>query len=150
MKIRVLFFVCFTFCLVFAGCAAVKEVLPLPKPQRQPIYPAYNGPKAKITLADFDVKAAKATAEVCADLRRHMLSALSDSGRFRLIDRQQSGAVLAASNVSGLVSSLVPLALGWVAERYNLQVTMWLLLLGPVALLLGLPRNSGRSATERE
>jgi FSR family fosmidomycin resistance protein-like MFS transporter len=62
----------------------------------------------------------------------------------------QSGAVLAASNVSGLVSSLFPLALGWVAQRYNLQVTMWLLILGPVALLLGLPRNLGRSSTERD
>jgi FSR family fosmidomycin resistance protein-like MFS transporter len=62
----------------------------------------------------------------------------------------QSGAVLAASNVSGLVSSLFPLALGWVAQRYNLQVTMWLLILGPVALLLGLPRNSGRPSTERD
>jgi FSR family fosmidomycin resistance protein-like MFS transporter len=61
----------------------------------------------------------------------------------------QSGSVLAVSNVSGLAGSLIPLALGWVAERYNLQVTMWLLILGPVALLLGLPRASGRP-TERD
>jgi FSR family fosmidomycin resistance protein-like MFS transporter len=56
----------------------------------------------------------------------------------------QSGSVLAVSNVSGLIGSLIPLALGWVAERYNLQVTMWLLLLGPIALILGLPRATGR------
>jgi FSR family fosmidomycin resistance protein-like MFS transporter len=62
----------------------------------------------------------------------------------------KSGAVLALSNVSGLVSSLIPLALGWLAERYNLQVSMWLLILGPVALLLGLPRNSGMSPAERD
>jgi FSR family fosmidomycin resistance protein-like MFS transporter len=61
----------------------------------------------------------------------------------------KSGAALAVSNVSGLVGSLIPLALGWVAERYNLQVTMWLLILGPVALLLGLPRALGRP-TERD
>jgi FSR family fosmidomycin resistance protein-like MFS transporter len=61
----------------------------------------------------------------------------------------QSGAALAVSNVSGLVGGLIPLALGWVAQQYNLQVSMWLLLLGPVALLLGLPRTSGRP-TERD
>ncbi len=68
MKIRVLFFVCLVFCLVFSGCAAVKQVLPLPKPKGQDIFPAYSGPKAKITLADFDVKAAKATGGVIAEM----------------------------------------------------------------------------------
>jgi MFS transporter, FSR family, fosmidomycin resistance protein len=62
----------------------------------------------------------------------------------------QSGAAVAVSSVAGLAGSLIPLALGWVAERYNLQVTMWLLLLGPVALLLGLPRPLGRASAERD
>lgn len=53
----------------------------------------------------------------------------------------QSGTSIAVDNISSLVGSLIPLGLGWVAQRYNLQVTMWLLLLGPLALLVGVPRN---------
>jgi len=47
---------------------------------------------------------------------------------------------LAVKNVSGLAAGFIPLALGLIAQRLGLQVAMWLLLLGPVALLIGLPR----------
>jgi FSR family fosmidomycin resistance protein-like MFS transporter len=57
----------------------------------------------------------------------------------------QSGTALAAKNLSGLVGSLLPIALGWLAKEYNLQLSMWLLLLGPIALLLGLPVRSEES-----
>lgn len=50
----------------------------------------------------------------------------------------RSGVALAVKNLSGLVAGLTPLLLGWVAQEYNLQVTMWLLIAGPVALLIGL------------
>ncbi len=50
----------------------------------------------------------------------------------------QSGTVMAVDNLFGLVGGLVPLGLGLLAERVGLQTTMWLLLLGPVALLAGL------------
>lgn len=53
----------------------------------------------------------------------------------------QSGTALAVNNVSGLVGSLLPLGLGWVAERFGLGVSMWLLLAGPIALLVGIPRS---------
>ena len=53
----------------------------------------------------------------------------------------QSGTALAVKNVSGMVAGFIPLALGLIAQRFNLQVAMWLLLLGPVALLIGLPRG---------
>ncbi len=53
----------------------------------------------------------------------------------------QSGTVMAVGNVFGLVGALVPLGLGLVAERFDLTVTMWLLLLGPLALLVGIPRG---------
>jgi MFS transporter, FSR family, fosmidomycin resistance protein len=52
----------------------------------------------------------------------------------------QSGAALAVKNVSGLIGGLIPLALGLIAQQFGLPVAMWLLLLGPVALLVGLPR----------
>ena len=51
----------------------------------------------------------------------------------------QSGTVaMTLGNVFGLAGSLAPLALGAYAEAYGLGPMMWLLALGPVALLLGL------------
>lgn len=52
----------------------------------------------------------------------------------------RSGTVLAVYNIFSLGGALLPWALGWTAERVGLQVAMWLLALGPIALLLGLPR----------
>lgn len=61
----------------------------------------------------------------------------------------RSGAALAVKNVSGLVGGLIPLALGLVAGRFGLTPAMWLLLLGPLALLVGLPRDAaGRSCSK--
>ncbi len=54
----------------------------------------------------------------------------------------QSGTVMAVGNVFGLVGALVPLGLGLVAERFDLTVTMWLLLLGPIALLVGITKRN--------
>jgi FSR family fosmidomycin resistance protein-like MFS transporter len=54
----------------------------------------------------------------------------------------QSGTVMTVGNVFGLVGGLVPLGLGAVAERFDLAVTMWLLLLGPLALLVGIPKHT--------
>ena len=56
----------------------------------------------------------------------------------------QSGTVMAVGNIFGLMGALVPLGLGLVAERLDLIVAMWLLLLGPIALLTGVPRHSTR------
>jgi MFS transporter, FSR family, fosmidomycin resistance protein len=53
----------------------------------------------------------------------------------------QSGAVMTVSNAAGLLGSLIPLAIGVVAERLGLGIAVWLLLLGPIALLVGLPRK---------
>lgn len=54
----------------------------------------------------------------------------------------QSGTVVAVNNIFGLFAGLAPLLFGWLALRYNLNVVMWILLLGPVALLVGLPRRA--------
>ncbi len=43
--------------------------------------------------------------------------------------------------VFGLVGSLVPLGIGIAAEHWGLHAAMWLFLLGPIALLVGLPRS---------
>ncbi len=54
----------------------------------------------------------------------------------------QSGAALAAANVSGLGASLLPLAIGAIAQAAGLDVAIWLLMAGPLALLIGLPRHA--------
>ena len=56
----------------------------------------------------------------------------------------QSGTVLTVNNVVGLLGSFIPTIIGLVAERAGLDVAMWLLILGPVALLIGIPRNRRR------
>jgi FSR family fosmidomycin resistance protein-like MFS transporter len=58
---------------------------------------------------------------------------------------ERSGAALALNNISGLVGGLIPLALGLVAERFGLASMMWLLLAGPLALLLAIPRREKSS-----
>lgn len=52
---------------------------------------------------------------------------------------ERSGTVMALGSVAGLVGGLVPLVLGVVAERVGLEGALWFLLLGPLALLVGLP-----------
>ncbi len=66
----------------------------------------------------------------------------------------QSGTALAAKNVSGMVGALIPLGLGLAAERWGLNAAMWLLLAGPVALVIGLSpaflRAAGELGRERQ
>jgi FSR family fosmidomycin resistance protein-like MFS transporter len=62
----------------------------------------------------------------------------------------QSGTVLAVNNVSGLAGSVIPLGLGVIAHSAGLHVAMWLLIAGPVALLVGLPRVYSREPDARE
>ncbi len=50
--------------------------------------PPYSGPKAKITLADFEVKAVKANTEAGEGLRQLLSAALTNSNRFWLVQRQ--------------------------------------------------------------
>lgn len=56
--------------------------------------PLYSGPKAKITLADFEVKAAKATGELGLTLRQMLVNTLINSNRFSLVDHQSLSADL--------------------------------------------------------
>ncbi len=53
----------------------------------------------------------------------------------------QSGTVMTVSNVFGLVGSFIPLLIGLLAQQLGLGVAMWFLLLGPVALFIGIPRR---------
>jgi FSR family fosmidomycin resistance protein-like MFS transporter len=53
------------------------------------------------------------------------------------------------NNLSGLIGGLIPLGLGVVAQQVDLGAAMWLLLLGPVALVIGLPRQTDSHHTSR-
>ena len=53
----------------------------------------------------------------------------------------RSGTVMAVNDVTSLVSGLVPLGIGLAARTWGLGAAMWLLLAGPVALLVGIPRQ---------
>jgi len=57
----------------------------------------------------------------------------------------QSGTAQALGSISGIVGKLIPLGIGLVAQAHGLQTAMWLLLGGPLALLIGLPRRHTNS-----
>lgn len=59
----------------------------------------------------------------------------------------QSGTVMTVGNVFGLVGQFIPLGLGLAAEQFGLRSALWLLLAGPAALLVGIPRQ--RPAAQR-
>jgi len=74
---------------------------------------------------------------------------LFNSGWYAVLQAQvysampgQSGRVMTVGNLFGLVGGLLPLSLGFVAERFDLELTMWLLMLGPLVLLVGIPKQS--------
>jgi MFS transporter, FSR family, fosmidomycin resistance protein len=54
----------------------------------------------------------------------------------------RSGAVLAVENIFGLAGGLLPWGIGIIAHRVGLPVAMWMLCLGPLALLIGIPRRT--------
>ena len=51
----------------------------------------------------------------------------------------QSGTVMTLNNVFGFFRGAIPFLIGLAAEYYGLGAAMWLFLLGPIALLVGLP-----------
>lgn len=54
----------------------------------------------------------------------------------------QSGTALAVRNVSGLIGGLIPLVIGLIAQSAGLPAAMWMLLAGPLGLLIGLRRQA--------
>ena len=54
----------------------------------------------------------------------------------------QSGTAQALGSISGMIGKLIPLGIGLAAQAYGLQTAMWLLIAGPIALLIGLPRRA--------
>jgi len=53
----------------------------------------------------------------------------------------QSASIMAIGAVTAPIAKFFPLAIGFLADRFGLGNAMWILLLGPIALLIGLPRR---------
>jgi len=62
--------------------------------------PSYSGPKARIAVADFDVKAAKAGGDIGSGLREMLITALINSNRFSVLERQALNAVMQEQELS--------------------------------------------------
>lgn len=80
------------------GCATIEKIT---QPTAQvdnnagaPALPPYQGPKARIAVADFEVKAAKAGGEIGSGLREMLVTALVNSNRFRVVERQALSALM--------------------------------------------------------
>jgi MFS transporter, FSR family, fosmidomycin resistance protein len=54
----------------------------------------------------------------------------------------RSGTVMTLDSLFSLLGQLLPFGIGLAAQYFGLRLAMWLLLLGPIALLIGLPRKS--------
>ncbi len=85
------------------------------------------------------------------------LMGLANAGWYAILQAQlysalpgRSGTVTAISALFGIGAGLVPLLLGLLAEAMGLGVMMWVLLLGPIVLLLALPRGIVEGATPGE
>lgn len=82
------------------------------------------------------------------------LLALTHSGWYSVLQGNlysampgQSGTVFALGSISSLWHSLIPLGIGIVAQYFGLGTAFWLLMLGPIVLLVGLPRRPGVKQT---
>lgn len=81
-----------------SGCAALEQ---MSQPTAQvdnnagtQAMPPYSGPKARIAVADFEVKAAKAGGEIGTGLREMLVTALMNSNRYRVVERQALNAIM--------------------------------------------------------
>jgi FSR family fosmidomycin resistance protein-like MFS transporter len=60
----------------------------------------------------------------------------------------QSASLMAIGSVTAPFAKFFPFVIGFLADRVGLQTAMWILLLGPIALLIGLPQRNTRQTPE--
>jgi len=60
----------------------------------------------------------------------------------------QSASIMAIGAVTTPIAKFFPLVIGLLADQFGLQTAMWLLILGPIALLVGLPREKMTAISE--
>lgn len=54
----------------------------------------------------------------------------------------QSASLMAIGSVTAPLAKFFPFIIGFLADQFGLQTAMWILLFGPIALLIGLPRTA--------
>jgi curli biogenesis system outer membrane secretion channel CsgG len=89
---------CSALAMVLSGCGPLhKMVRSSAKEQKAGAtasLPVYSGPKAQIAVADFEVRAGKATAQIGFGLREMLAAALVESGRFLAVEQSSLGAII--------------------------------------------------------
>ncbi|MBU0710284.1 MAG: hypothetical protein KJ793_06220, partial [Candidatus Omnitrophica bacterium] len=92
----------YLFFLVFnlTGCASTSTSARIDAGAGAAPLPPYSGPKARIAVADFDIKAAKAGSEIGQGLREMLVTALVNSSRFSVVERQALGAIMQEQNLA--------------------------------------------------
>jgi FSR family fosmidomycin resistance protein-like MFS transporter len=56
----------------------------------------------------------------------------------------QSASLMAIGSVTAPLAKFFPFLIGFLADHFGLQTAMWILILGPIALLFGLPRKGSQ------
>ncbi|HTZ11076.1 MAG TPA: CsgG/HfaB family protein [Candidatus Margulisiibacteriota bacterium] len=100
---RLVEIVCVPLALFFAaGCASLnmQPTAQVDNTAGTAALPPYSGPKARIAVADFEVKAAKASREIGSGLREMLITALVNSNRFSVVERQALNAVMQEQELS--------------------------------------------------
>ena len=101
MKNNIRFLICFIAVVGMVGCASLTQpTAQVDNTAGASPMPPYSGPKARIAVADFDVKAAKASGEIGYGLREMLITALINSNRFSVVERQALSAVMQEQELS--------------------------------------------------
>jgi FSR family fosmidomycin resistance protein-like MFS transporter len=53
----------------------------------------------------------------------------------------QSGVIVSVTSLGNVSIIIIPLLIGRIADVFGLSWAMWVLALGPIALILGLPKE---------
>ncbi len=89
----------------FMGCSLMHHRVGVDTAAGVAAFPAYSGHKARISVADFDVKAVKVAGDVGSGLREMLVTALINSGRFSVVERQPQAAVMQEQELSASVTA---------------------------------------------
>lgn len=92
MKILLRFIVCGLVIMSLAGCSLMRHTARGYTARGAAALASYSGPKARIAVADFEIKATKATGEMGSGVREMLVAALINSNHFSVVERQQAQA----------------------------------------------------------
>ncbi|MDY6843672.1 MAG: CsgG/HfaB family protein [Thermodesulfobacteriota bacterium] len=116
-KITILVLGILAVCFSFSGCTSLEQYT---QPQAEAVstvpasLPPYSGPKARIAVRRFDVRAARAHYAIGDGLRDMLATSLVQSQRFSVVERQELGSVLEEQELcaSGAVEKSTQVARG--------------------------------------